>query len=57
MKKLIIVVLFVVFFSVMSATVTKAGGDKVRGDEGQGGVVQTCVNFDECPYGDENPEK
>jgi hypothetical protein len=41
---------------VLSGSVALAAGDKNRGDEGEGPTVQECVNFDECPYGDESPQ-
>ncbi|MBU1110401.1 hypothetical protein KKB83_02200 [Patescibacteria group bacterium] len=55
MKKIIGVSLLTMFLVGFAATAALAGGDKVRGENGQGDTVQSCLNFEGCPYGDENP--
>jgi hypothetical protein len=55
LKRIIFVLLMVVALSVATVSAVNAGGDKVRGENGEGGVVQNCLNFDECPYGDYEP--
>ncbi len=45
----------VIALSVATVSAVNAGGDKVRGENGEGDVVQNCLNFGECPYGDYTP--
>jgi len=55
MKQLNIALITLAIFT-LSITNVSAGGDKVRGEEGDGGVVQNCINFNgDCPYGDYDP--
>jgi len=51
MKKRILTLAFAVILLIMTFTPVSAGGDKVRGDNGQGGVVQTQVQ-DPPPFQD-----
>lgn len=55
MRKIYLTLITLVIMSLGMSSVY-AGGDKVRGDEGAGGTVQACLNFDGCPYGTEDPE-
>jgi hypothetical protein len=55
MKQLNIALISLAIFT-LSINNVYAGGDKVRGAEGDGSVVQNCLNFEgECPYGDYDP--
>jgi hypothetical protein len=48
MKKLIIAFLFISLFAAFSLSTVKAGGDKVRGDEGEGDVNQIRTEIPDC---------
>lgn len=45
MKKILLVLLVIVVLSIVSASPVFAGGDKVRGDEGEGEVNQEWMNL------------
>ncbi|MFN2189068.1 MAG: hypothetical protein ACK2T3_09910 [Candidatus Promineifilaceae bacterium] len=51
MKRKMLVFAFVVVLLIMNFTPASAGGDKVRGDNGQGAVVQTQIQ-DPPPFQD-----
>jgi hypothetical protein len=55
LKRILFVFLMVIALSVATVSAVNAGGDKVRGENGEGDVVQNCLNFGECPYGDYTP--
>lgn len=57
MKNILIPFLVMAFaLALLTVKGTMASGDKVRGDEGQGPVVQNCNSFEsECPYGTYDP--
>jgi hypothetical protein len=50
-KRKMLVFAFVVVLLIMNFTPASAGGDKVRGDNGQGAVVQTQIQ-DPPPFQD-----
>lgn len=50
-KALISLALATAVFS-LSAVAVLAGGDKVHGEKGQGGVYQVCVEPGDCPWED-----
>lgn len=57
-KILIALVAFLLLIAGYIAHPILAGGDKVRGDEGQGLVNQICDSlYGDCPYGDYDPFK
>lgn len=56
MKNVIGFCLVVAFIYALSTTTVLASGDKVRGEKGEGETVQSCQNFDGCPYGEESPQ-
>ena len=49
MKKIIIALAVMIALS-LSATAVLAGGDKVHGDNGLGGVYQYCIEPGDCPW-------
>jgi len=59
LKVLILVIAIVLAVATYIAHPILAGGDKVRGEEGDGATTQTCITpdytGDGCPYGDYNP--
>ena len=50
MKNLFILSLAVMFSLSLSVSLAFAGGDKVNGEKGQGGVNQYCNEPVDCPW-------
>jgi hypothetical protein len=54
MKRLVTILLVVLMFA-LSVRVVLAEGDKVRGEKGEGSIIQNCYSFENCPYGTYEP--
>jgi len=50
MKKTLLVFAMAVSLMALSAVAVYAGGDKVHGENGQGSVVQNCIEPGDCPW-------
>lgn len=55
MRKIFLFVSIFTLSLIALSSAVLAGGDKVHGEKGEGPTTQQCVNFDDCPYGDEAP--